>query len=220
MSFAAWAEFGGIELANAARTFSYVRASAAMPRLTVGSATSTCVCEAVDDGPYASPAADPAPWWYSSQLQSDDFLGLWLREIELGSVLARAVTPRATGGASIGRQRPRHRIIGFSGLMFAATDGGMKYGERWLTDLLAGNLRGCAPDTLRILPYCPHPDEVTDTYRTLTRVGIADGPLFGAWADAPRCNVQSFSFQLVAGNPYLRSEANPCLTDEPVSAAS
>src|SRR3546814_20471379 len=57
-------------------------------------------------------------------------------------------------------------------ILFATSAAGMSYGEDWLERTLRGENEGCADDDATILKACP------GTPQNLTRVGLADGPVF------------------------------------------
>ena len=211
MRLEAWAEFSGIEIANAARTSDYVRNGLAGAQASIP-ITGGCDCPDVDEGPYLSPGEDPAPWIDPARPESEQFLGLWASDIRIDSVIARRVNPRALGGASVGKMRPRHRIVAVTGLMLAQTAQGAAWGERWLTDILAGLIVGCAPDTMTLLLACPEPG-FTAPFRTLRQVGIVDGPTFGPIGEFAECKVQEVQFQVAAGIPHLLSDAVTCLPE-------
>jgi hypothetical protein len=236
----------GYEVANDNRTLTYVRRTIPDPRLEVslcgeqsnGTGYSDtyvdeylpdpfwpgdlcCYCRATDDsndGLYVSPEADDAPWYEPARPASADYLGIMSSEIHVESVLARSVTPRSGGGATVGQLRPLPRTLTFTGVMVAASPEGMAYGERWLTDVLSGSLcaPGCPADDAVILPACP-PDTVTTDeerltwFRTLAEVGIGHGPVFAPVdAAVPDCLLQQVTFTLVAGIPHLLGEPECC----------
>lgn len=201
-----WMEFSGIEIANFDRLQDYLaNGHLPLPITSLG-----CGCSFTDEGPYNSPASDPAPWLSPDNPESEDFLGMLAYDIRIDPVITRTVTPKFLGGGTVGKMRPKPRIVSVLGLMFAATEHAMSYGERWLTSVLAGVVVGCAPDTLRVLLACPG-DEDTPPFRTLYRVGIVDGPNFGAKGELPECHIQEVQFQIAAGNPYLVTDGEVCM---------
>lgn len=168
-------------------------------------------CKAIDfslDQPqsnYVDPKTDNAPWYTSARPESADFLGLSLMTGELESVLTRAVNARTPAGASLGRMFPKQRILAVEAIMFAASEKGMAYGERWLTDVLAGNQCDALTDLgdLVILPGCDY------GFRTLRRCGLIDGPLFselGHDQSVPTCHAQKVTFQVASELPWLYAD--------------
>lgn len=151
-----------------------------------------------DDHTFVSPAEDGAPWYSPSRPESGDFLGL-LPQVTLLPVMQRTVTKRALGGGTIGPAIANPRIVQVAGVMVAASEAGMAYGQSWLRRALSGSPNGCGGDTLEVVPYCAEP-------RILKGVGVVDGPLFTpAMNDGTgACLVQTVAFQLAAGEPYLR----------------
>lgn len=181
-----------------------------------------CYCAAMDTGPYATPETDGAAWYDADRPESADFLGL-IGEFRLLPVTSRVVTQRSRGGADIGPMAPKARILQFEGIMYATSSPGMGYGERWLSWVLSAPGAGCAGDVANILPACPS-DDVEDpqsAFRELVRVGLVDGPTFAPAARGgaiPECTLQQVTFQLAAGEPFLRRReeviAEVAVTDE------
>lgn len=203
MKYVGWARFAGQEIVNEARVRAY--GTAGLIARLVSPAASNC-CSLIDEG-YVSPEADPAPWYDAANSASGEFFGI-LGDIRVDSVVQRGVTQRATvAGAAISRPRARSRIVAFSCYGFASTDRGMAYGEAWLRTVLAGS-DGCEVDSLELLQACD-----VDSYRTLRRVGIVDGPTFGPIGTVAECRMQAMNFQLVAGLPYLLHDASECLAE-------
>lgn len=206
-----------------------------------------CYCEILDEsssqtpGGYVSPADDPAPWYTSARPESNEFLGLLLIDCDIPPTFSRTVAPSPSRGGVAGRLLPKQRVMSVSAIMYASTDRGMAYGERWLADVLAGNQ--CDPlsdlGDLEILPSCPdtvaggrYSDTYSDIYledpvdpatffRTLKRTGIADGPtpvpLGQTRGSIPECNAQRVEFTLVSELPWLFSPAVE-IADAPIGA--
>lgn len=200
-------EISGIEVANTNRTADYLNAGLLTG---VALASANCDCAATDDGPYTSPAADPAPWYDAARPESGEFLGLLAAGITLDPVAVRSVSPKLSGGGTVGRSYFRHRMIAVRGILLAASAQGMAYGERWLNDVLAGRVTGCASDTMRVLLACPS-GAGTSQFRTLRQVGIVDGPIPGPAQEMPECYVQEVQFQMAAGVPWLLGDEQVCL---------
>lgn len=159
MQLEAWACLGGVEIVNGHRVLSYV-AELGGQRFQVPTCESECcLCATLGDETYSRPDTDPAPWYESGRPDSADFLGVYALP-ELPSVLRRSQVALVGGGSIIGPMLPLGRTIPFSGTMYASTPRGMAYGERWLTEVLAGSMcrSDCAADTLELLPTCPVED--------------------------------------------------------------
>lgn len=243
-----WLEFGGVEVANSLRTQTYLRRGLGgsrwnvllqSPFITEGSGYSDvytdtyevepfdtvnlrCDCRALSGEPYVSPAVDPAPWYDSTWPESEEFLGILVDELTISSPLGRAVNARSAGGSIVGPNRDKHRSVAFSGALVASSRAGMEYAQRWLTNLLRGlDTEGCDLDSIRVLPSCPDdPQDSARFFRTLSRVGTVDGPLFTPQGDAPGCVVTRVEFQLIAGSPWLRRAAEVCIADQKLTTAS
>lgn len=201
-------EVSGIEIANANRSNDYLNAGLLNG---VALVSAECECAATDSGPYISPDVDPAPWYDSSRPESAEFLGLLAAGITLDPVAIRSVTPKLAGGSTIGKVYFRHRVVSVHGILLANSAQGMAYGERWLSDILAGRIQGCAPDTLRILLACPS-GSGSNQFRTLRQVGIIDGPTPGPAEEMPECYVQEVQFQMAAGVPWLLGDEQVCMS--------
>lgn len=201
-----YVEINSVEIANANRSSDYLSAG-----LLTGVSVSSAVCEcaATDDGPYVSPTDDPAPWYDAAREESGEFLGLLASEIRLDPVAVRSITPKLSGGATVGRIYLRHRILSVRGIMLASSAQGMAYGERWLADVLAGRIVGCSTDTARVLLACPS-GSASAQFRTLRRIGIVDGPTYGPAETQPECYLQEVMFQVASGVPWLFSDEMAC----------
>ena len=199
--------YGGIEIANANRTRAYLNEIG----LGIPASFANCDCGATDNGPYDSPVTDPAPWVDPNRIESEYFLGLLAYNVRIDSVATHSVTSRSSLGASIGRRYLRHRIVSVEGLMLARYPDAQSYGEAWLRDVLSGNRSGCSPDSLRVLMSCPEIGEAQ--FRTLRRCGIVDGPTFSEASAMPECYVQSVTFQIAAGVPWLMGDEIECLAE-------
>lgn len=203
-----YAEFGGIEIANANRTSDYI-SNGLITGVTFQ--PSACECAITDDGPYVSPAADPAPWYDSTRPESGEFVGLMATGIILDPIITRSVSPKLSNGATIGRIYYRHRIVSVGGYLLASTAQGMSYGERWLNSVLAGTIVGCAPDELRLLLSCPS-GSGSSQFRTLRKVGIVEAPTFAQVQELAECYIQAVQFQFAAGVPWLLGDEVACLS--------
>ncbi len=186
----------------------------------------SCPCPGLGvAGDYDSPGSDPAPWYEATRaVESGEFLGFLPDLVDLLPVVSRSVVARADVGGVLGRQRRRARIVQVSGVMLATSRRGMSWGERWLSEALAGSL--CEPlrgDVAEVLPACPPEStsdgDAEDWLRTLRGVGLVDGPLFAAEGAVPTCYLQRATFQLVAANPYLHAPATTHVDGQQVSDA-
>lgn len=218
---------GGIEIANSLRTLTYLKRGLGGFQWTVSTdhnvttgpgyadpysdiymgdaltpANLRCYCADMDPGTnFGSPEYDTAAWWDPDRPESGEFLGL-IPKITLLPVAQRNLTRRAAGRGDIGPLIVGPRIIQVEGAIYAGSRAGMGYGERWLTRVLAGvDQDGCAGDSLTVLPYCSDED---DPFRELVPVGIVDGPVFSTPVVRATCQYQEVSFQLAAGEGWLR----------------
>lgn len=199
--------FAGTELLNSNRTLSYLRSGLSCEWSTSNvPECDECECDVSDEG-YVDPATDPAPWYDAAVPTSEDFLGL-MANVTIDSVIRRTALDLSSEGGFIGRQRPKPRVVAVQGMMFAANRGGLAYGQRWMSEVLAGGMRReeASSDELELLTWC---DE--DAFRRLLRVGVVDDLIFGNVTDG--CTVQDFTFQFAAGVPYLFSRPTTCIDD-------
>lgn len=221
----------GVEIANSLRTLTYLKRLLGGPEWTVSTEHNVttgagyadlysdiyaadafdpqnlrCYCSTLDPGTnFGSPSYDSAPWWDPARPESDDFLGL-IPKITLLPVAQRNLTRRALGRGDIGPLIVGPRVIQVEGAIYAGSRAGMGYGERWLSRILAGGSgSGCAGASLTVLPYCMD-DE--DSLRELVPVGLVDGPIFSAPVARATCQYQEVSFQLAAGEGWLRKTTN------------
>lgn len=224
-----WLTLGGIEVVNGIRTLQYLDAALAGPGFSVDKQNAAgagpgysniygntyqadlspaenlaCFCSQITkrsgQNNYQRPSYDPAPWYDPANADSADFLGIFPDEIDLHPIAGRDVHQRVPFGASIGPSRPKARVVSVKGTMYAASDAGMAYGERWLATRLNGGgcAAGCAPDELGVLLTCN-----ANGFRTLKKAGGVDGPIYGGISNVRRCLLQTVGFQLITGNPYL-----------------
>lgn len=233
MSGVSWLCLAGDEIANGNRALTYARASGD-PRLTVALNAAlvpepdgpvpenlAAFCTAIeadgrtpDEVTYTTPAADPAPWYTASRADSAEYLGLHLTDVKIGSVISRSVTPRSPVGASLGPLRRAQRVVSFTGTMFASSERGMRYGERWLNDVLSGSDCDRGSD-LHLLLACD-----TGTERVLPWAGILEpGVMLSRLGDrVPDCLLQQVAFQMASPLPWLEAlpeqVATGALTDE------
>lgn len=214
----------GTEIGNGVRTLNYVRKAPLSGAVNISvshtctsevdSGCLACYCAALDETFY-NPSVDPAPWFTSAVPASEEFLGFYPSNIRLSPVGTRSITPRSSGGGYLGPLTLPHRIIEVEGIMFATSNRGMSYGERWLNDAVMGGIcGGCTGGELSLLPACP-PDAATDdeedeTFRTMLEVGVVEPPEYTPLIDN-ECMMQQATFQLAAGQPYLYAPAENIL---------
>jgi hypothetical protein len=210
-----WMCFAGVEIANQARTATYLNAIG-QPG---GTMPIDCACSAIDTG-FVHPLDDPAPWYEPTRPESLDFFGFYASEATLNSVHGRAVTP--TGGLAtvLSPLKSGTRTVLVSGLLLARSAEGMAYGQRWLTEVLRGSpcYDGCGGDDLVILPACPESDDydVDSYFRTLMNAGVVDGPVYTPVISKENL-VMRGAFSIAAGIPYLHHPATRCVDAETIS---
>src|SRR5262249_45656943 len=120
--------------------------------------------------------------------------------VDIGSITQRKTQATPSFGGVVGPPNLQVRTIGVEGLMFASTEGGMTYGERWMADALSGLCESSdyQGEYVRMLLQC----NVTG-FRKLVHAGIVDGPHFSPEGAIPPCCMHKFQFQIAGGNPRL-----------------
>lgn len=225
-SFLPFLCLSGNEISNGVRVMEYIRLGLAGPKLSV-SLTHTCsgdaetclacYCSATDEDDYVSPVLDPAPWYTADSDASAEFLGFLASSIEIDTPFQRTVTSRAVGGGAISPPVLKHRTLSIEGYLYASTNRGMNYGQRWLNDVLQGgsDCFDCGTGDLIVLPSCPATGVTADddeAFRTMKEVAITDGPIYESVV-ADGCTVQKVSFQLTSAQPYLYAPAEVLMND-------
>ena len=155
-----WLQFGGVEVANAARVVAYMDNCQTNSRVEVmhdDSWPDTPIY--LDQDPYVDPATDGAPWSQQAVPASAEFLGVWPMSVEGldSTVLSREVLESAGSGAQFGRPHPKPRKINVEAVLIATTPEGVEYGLQWFNAALRGDLcaEPDAPRDLRFLDVTP-----------------------------------------------------------------
>lgn len=217
MSFVPWLKFGGQEIANYNRTVAYI-SNGLLEDPRVQSAPG-CGCDAIDEGPYESPAVDDAPWYTSARPESGDFLGMILDRIDMNEPWARNVSARGGDGSVIGPQRLRGRVLSFRGILYAGSPQAMDYGKRWLSEALRNCDSTCGLGDLCLLPACPEGEADTDRFfRTLKRAALIDGPVEVQIPNVPCDLITQMDWQMAAEVGYLYQDAEECLEETSITA--
>ncbi len=227
---------GGIEIANAARTLSYLRAGLGDTIKGVWELQAGDVCSVLyrlggSPVTFVSPSADPAPWYDSSEPGASEFLGLILLDMKgYDSILTRSVTSRVDtfGGGQLGGQQRKPRVWNFRAALISNGDAGAEYGLRWLTHILIRPCVGCNGTYLKVRITCPPEDTFSDDQGEWTSydVALTAGPTeVDPWGPGRRSSQQDtlgacrdiaiIEFQLTAANPYLYKAAEACLASSP-----
>jgi hypothetical protein len=215
----------GTELAFADRTSAYVRNGLAHSGFTAGDCFDCALLN--EDEVFDNPAGDDAPWYEPNVAASADFLGISPTIISLLPVTSRSVKQLPQGGGIVGALTPKPRILTFTGLMIASSAEGMAYGDRWVSDVLAGQScpSGCTLSEVEILPACPDATDyddfggIGDRYiRRLIDAACVDGPVFSRVGGLPEHYIQEVAFQIAAGQPYLFSPEIGCVDEDLLTA--
>lgn len=226
-------DFNGVEVANAARTLSYLRGGLGSAYWELWPADVCSVlyrqlggtCGTPDV--FVSPASDPAPWYDATRPESGDFLGVYLTDISgYDSVIQRTVTPRPSGlgGGTLASEQNEPRVWKFDGYLASASCEGAEYGLEWLTYVLSAIGSGagcdsCAASNMRVYLSCPPDDCSDDTIGEwyAYEAALTDGPHkteFGFTC----CDVVEIEFTITTGNPYLYKRPAVCLDPSVVGA--
>ena len=159
MPYVGWLEYGGVEIANERRVFSYARGG-------LGPRALDCGCDTVeaalglDDVAYTSPAGDLAPWFDARRPESGLFGGVLVESVRGLDVpvSGRQVTDGARGRATLGRLRDKYKTIDIEGVLFGHNEIAIDYGANWLNDVLSGHTCSADPCDLGALEFftgCP-----------------------------------------------------------------
>lgn len=202
----------GTELAFGDRTLAYLRNGLLDFPGTIGDVYN---CDVLRDGEtFSDPMSDEAPWYNPMVPASAEFLGINPISIDVLTVLQRKVVTRARGGGVVGPLTPQPRVLQFQGHMFASTERGMAYGDRWVNEVLANENCNYTPfNEVLLAPACP---ETEDDLRRIFDAGVTDGPIMTP-SDLPHCKMSVLNFQLTAGVPHLFSP-DISITEESASS--
>lgn len=201
--------YGNMEIANAARTYAYLKRFLPTKVWVAGDSCTTCPALG---GPFSSPASDNASWYDSSRQSSGFFYGLVLDSIVLPPVLSRSAKPLANGGQSLGRMTVKGRTVQVSGAMFGATESALEYGAHWLAKALAGDCADpCGLSDLCLLPACPEANQ-TVRWRHLPLSGLIDGPTISIVDGIDGTLMRTVAFQLGSQAGYLFADPTTLLS--------
>lgn len=214
-------EIDGIEIANSARTNTYIAKGLAGPYWQIAGGCDCSVlyrelgCETAAEC-FVSPAADPAPWYSPDIPASAKFLGVLIPDINawFDGVASRAITPRVSGlgGASLGPMHDDPRPLVAQATLVASDPSGIEYGRRWLQYVMGKACDPCNLAVARIRAYCPGDDDGDDdtdgewfVYEVGLTAGVkytggqntAGGAIWGCQ------NMLAVEWTLNTGNPYL-----------------
>lgn len=189
----------GTEVGSNTRVLGYLSGG----RSVVTPGCSCIAAAAVGDGPYVSPAADPAPWYDPDEPDSARFGGVWIEEIAglADSPLSRQTTQRLGDGAVVSRGRRTDKTLSVTAWLFAADCCAADYGLRWLTAALTSSCSSCGGDEVCFLSCCPSavPEGTT---------GAVLGP-DGQWWDTPS-RTRTLTGGAVLSGPTLLQRAQGC----------
>ena len=216
-----WAQLGGVEIVNDARTTAYLLNGLRPPSLNV---SGNCGCENIlelvgCDEAYIDPATDNAPWYSADRPESGRFAGFIVTEFDgMDSTFTRDVTESILDGGVLGRGRRGSRSLTWRGLLLGADCCAVAYGLRWLSKTLSSSFgcRDCSGSDLELLVCCPDDIEVTggvEPFRILKNVALVSGPeivqnhKLGCGCGAS-C-ITEVEFTLVAAQPFFYSPPIP-----------
>lgn len=233
----------GAEIANAARTLSYMRAGLAntmQGHWIIGGGDVCDVLYRLNGGNciipdiFVSPAADPAPWYDPLEPGAATFLGVVLLDLNgYASTITRVVSPRVQGlgGATFSGQRREPRTWTFRAALVSADDAGAEFGLRWLTSVLeTSSCANCDTGDLTVRLVCPPADCSDETLGEWTsyEVVLTNGPNeVEKWSPKPASmndvlagcrDFVTVEWTMVAGNPFLYKAPVECLPAELIGA--
>lgn len=183
MPFLGYAEYGGVEILNEARTQAYAE------RAGIGMTCMPCqgLYDALDNPQYTTPRADRAPWYDPHYPESQRVIGfLGMDIVGTGQSTATRTPTEAVGdGSVIGPLRMAHREVQFTLAAIALDDCALMYALGWLSHVLKGNScqsNECAGLTLCVYSCCPGdddgdvPGQRSKYMRHFMDVGLMEGP--------------------------------------------
>jgi hypothetical protein len=185
-------EVNGEELANAARTTSYLQRGL-QPMLDLGQVGVCSVLAAeLGVGQGIAPEVDPAPWYDAAVPHSKDFLGLLILDLPVDVRATRTAVSRigGRGGSAIGTEERAGATMSLNGVLVARSTAGLAYGRDWVKARLGQDpCNPCALSTLRYREFCPPVGSTLDVGEWLlydagvTGDGVqrGDGDPQGAW---------------------------------------
>lgn len=223
-------EFNGVEIANGARTNTYIGRGLAGPYWQIGGGCDCSVlwreydCE--DEAScFVSPALDPAPWYDPTNPASAKFLGVLIPDLHawFDGLAQRVVTPRASGlgGASLGPMHDDPRPLLTDATLVGVDAAGIEYGRRWLQYVMGQSCDPCNLGIARLRSYCPEDDGSDDTEGEwfTYEVGLTQGVKYTGGQNAPGgaiwgCqNMMTVQWTLEAGIPFLYKREVVCASD-------
>lgn len=210
-----YANLGGVEIINDARTVAYLQQGLRPPTLEVHG---SCSCENIRtlvgcDGPYTQPSTDNAPWFSADIPESSRFAGFLMTEFEgLDSTFERPTTETIHDGTVLGRSRLSGRTFTWKGLLLGADCCAVTYGLRWLTKTLRGMgaCQNCLGEDLTFLYCCPDVTGIDDSaFRLAKNVALISGPTItdqrklGCGDSCSGSCVIEVEFSLLATQPFF-----------------
>jgi hypothetical protein len=199
----------GVELVNNERAAVYARA--------LGITTIDCapcsIGAAIDDPAYTTPQTDDAPWWDPAAPESAGFAGFFGLQVKGfdSSPIIRTPVERLGDGAVITRTRYAHREVVYTGVAMAVDQCSLSYGLAWLSTALRGSTcKPCGGVDACAYTCCPTVANENYTLRTMSQVGVLEGPITNRVSALKRaCGgsaapvIAEVTFTLILGRPWL-----------------
>lgn len=216
-----WMAYNGVLIGNAVQTLSYLRRGlgGSMFEVAVSGGDFNdvsqlgCYCDEMNDGPYVDPATDVAAWWDPLKPESDSFLGFVPWTLNVVPSIGRDVQAGGMRGSQLGSMIVGGTLVQVTGILYAATEAGMEYGERWLIAALRNVVcagEGCDVGALCILPACPEgAGYASSAFRTLYQTGLIDYTPASPVADGVGWYMRQVSLQMRSELPYLYEDPVP-----------
>lgn len=164
-SMPAWLQVDGVEVANWARVYEYLRQGLAGGGVTIND---DCVCATLYDptntgtnATFVDPVTDRAPWFDAQRSESLQFLGIIVRDVSVAPQRSRIATtiPGRFGGSVLTPQQSGGMTITVQATLVAASRSGADYGEEWLRGVLGDpDCDACGTSTVEVRTSCPPAD--------------------------------------------------------------
>lgn len=174
--------------------------------------------------PYTNPADDGVCWFDPDIPESEDFLGLWVVDLDglENDGYQRGTTDIGGEGSVFNRPIRPGKVLTFSVMLLGASCCGLDYGRNWLANVLRG--QGCAHGVnrisdscgtteIRIRTCCPEEGMADDGIRTFPSSSLTAGVSRsdGDRRDKCCCNYRMYTFVVTTGTPdAFGSEVDVC----------
>lgn len=189
MVYPGYLMMGGVEIANAARTYAYADNLMKLFGMKDCWESESLAC-ALGDGEYNTPATDPAPWYDSSRRATAGFFGFYPLSVEgldSGSRELGLTELVNSDGAVFGLPRHTSKEFRVTGILCGDSQEAVEEGKSWLASTLRGTVTAgaCAGDEFCYLAWKPECCDYDDrsTFPLTVADEVTRSNARGAWVD-------------------------------------